>query len=673
MSVHSNTSQLAIGSTAQRQKSSMPDSLEIYKQELANAKEFKALRILQSLESRIQDGGSSAASSTTNGKQNLKPPPFVACTLCRQCKAKCVISDPASGQCDRCKACRSQCVFEGHKRGRKRTRGVTIEPAIQESGQDGSHVTSTATHPLHITSMDTDSDEDEDADMSSPNTQTSQSAAHPLQLISGSSRPLSLKTLLNPTSSGSQERAATKGSSMDRKKGDIVSRGIISLEMARKLFDFFFQALNPIILLFDSHLHTFDYIRSKSSFLFTTILSSAARFIAPSISSMLSTVVAEYSVQAIFGSRKTVETVQGWMMVYFWKSAKDKRAWTYVGLVCRTATEIGLDNTPMEDEPGATELQQRERRNCARTWMLTFMMDRAMASTVGRVIAGFTELRLISSMATDELTRGKHEKGSKEGDVTRKLLTMTSTNGDRFGNTRLHAIPLPRSAWHFSRSSSFIFAVDLQHSFNGFGPGLFDPKVQQAERYCLDLARQSLFQLKTIYDIDANILYHSQDSVSIMVAYAACFLRALLNSATFNDNERSEAFSLIAQTSDMFKRFSENTETTAALQADFLQSLAHHTDQALPSDVDLNLIQGFQDPTQVSQVDNDWLSSFMQVANLLSESNGLPNGDHPVNSPNPPNALLPQELYGTNLAELSDVDWDPVSASRRGIMLTFRS
>ncbi|WVW84362.1 hypothetical protein I302_106396 [Kwoniella bestiolae CBS 10118] len=620
MSVHSNTSQLAIGSTAQRQKSSMPDSLEIYKQELANAKEFKALRILQSLESRIQDGGSSAASSTTNGKQNLKPPPFVACTLCRQCKAKCVISDPASGQCDRCKACRSQCVFEGHKRGRK-------------------------------------SDEDEDADMSSPNTQTSQSAAHPLQLISGSSRPLSLKTLLNPTSSGSQERAATKGSSMDRKKGDIVSRGIISLEMARKLFDL-----------------------SKSSFLFTTILSSAARFIAPSISSMLSTVVAEYSVQAIFGSRKTVETVQGWMMVsksradghaddqvYFWKSAKDKRAWTYVGLVCRTATEIGLDNTPMEDEPGATELQQRERRNCARTWMLTFMMDRAMASTVGR------ELRLISSMATDELTRGKHEKGSKEGDVTRKLLTMTSTNGDRFGNTRLHAIPLPRSAWHFSRSSSFIFAVDLQHSFNGFGPGLFDPKVQQAERYCLDLARQSLFQLKTIYDIDANILYHSQDSVSIMVAYAACFLRALLNSATFNDNERSEAFSLIAQTSDMFKRFSENTETTAALQADFLQSLAHHTDQALPSDVDLNLIQGFQDPTQVSQVDNDWLSSFMQVANLLSESNGLPNGDHPVNSPNPPNALLPQELYGTNLAELSDVDWDPVSASRRGIMLTFRS
>lgn len=29
----------------------------------------------------------------------------------------------------------------------------------------------------------------------------------------------------------------------------------------------FMDSLNPIIMLFDPHLHTFDYIRSKSSFL----------------------------------------------------------------------------------------------------------------------------------------------------------------------------------------------------------------------------------------------------------------------------------------------------------------------------------------------------------------------------------------------------------------------
>ncbi|WVQ70474.1 uncharacterized protein L199_008701 [Kwoniella botswanensis] len=328
------------------------------------------------------------------------------------------------------------------------------------------------------------------------------------------------------------------------------------------------------------------------------------------------------------------------------------------------ATEIGLDNTPTEDQPGATDLQQRERRNCARTWMLTFMMDRAMASTVGR--AGFTELRWISSEATDELSRGRHQKETKDGDITRKLLndnlTRLSYDLDEWRSfwqieTSRHSSPPIYMAFltffelHI-RLTLNSFAVDLQHSFNGFSPGLFDPKVQQAERYCLDLARQSLSQLKTIYDIDASILHHAQDSVSIMVAYAACFLRALLNSSTFTENERSEAFSLIAQTSDLFKRFSENTETTAALQADFLQSLAHHADQVLPPEFDLNLNQGIHNLTQESQMDSDWLSSFMQVANFLSESTALPNE---VQSVNPPNALLPQELDGANLAELSEI------------------
>lgn len=48
---------------------------------------------------------------------------------------------------------------------------------------------------------------------------------------------------------------------------------------------------------------------------FTTMLSASAKFIAPSIMSILSSAVAEYSVQAIFGSKKTVETVQSWMVV----------------------------------------------------------------------------------------------------------------------------------------------------------------------------------------------------------------------------------------------------------------------------------------------------------------------------------------------------------------------
>jgi len=56
--------------------------------------------------------------------------------------------------------------------------------------------------------------------------------------------------------------------------------------------------------------------------------------------------------------------------MYFWKDPKDDRGWTYVGLLCRLAVEIGLDRTAMTDKPGAIEQETRERRNRIRTWML---------------------------------------------------------------------------------------------------------------------------------------------------------------------------------------------------------------------------------------------------------------------------------------------------------------
>lgn len=38
--------------------------------------------------------------------------------------------------------------------------------------------------------------------------------------------------------------------------------------------------------------------------------------------------------------------------------------------VARTAVEIGLDKTDMEDKLGNSIMDQRERRNRVRTWML---------------------------------------------------------------------------------------------------------------------------------------------------------------------------------------------------------------------------------------------------------------------------------------------------------------
>jgi hypothetical protein len=103
------------------------DLLEACRRELQSGSQVNALILLRGLESRIspsrhQDQTSSVPDvpeeKRTHSKR--KPTPFVACTLCRQCKAKCIKSDPLGPKCDRCKAAGCACVYETHKRGRKR-------------------------------------------------------------------------------------------------------------------------------------------------------------------------------------------------------------------------------------------------------------------------------------------------------------------------------------------------------------------------------------------------------------------------------------------------------------------------------------------------------------------------------------------------------------------------
>jgi len=118
---------------------------------------------------------------------------------------------------------------------------------------------------------------------------------------------------------------------------------------------------------------------------FTAILHAAARFVAPALDQRIAEAVQACSIQAIVSSQRSIETVQSWMVVsafnemgrkgaerqmYFWKAPSDDRGWTYVGLLCRLAVEIGLDRTPMTDRPGSSGRELREQRNRLRTWML---------------------------------------------------------------------------------------------------------------------------------------------------------------------------------------------------------------------------------------------------------------------------------------------------------------
>jgi len=125
------------------------------------------------------------------------------------------------------------------------------------------------------------------------------SAAHPLPFISGSHRPFTIQSILNPLSPAHDDRDFEISTNFDLTDeplgtetslgdlGDPISRHLVSLEMAQQLYALyvligsclclsfitvifnhsFFEKLNQIVMLFDPAMHTFEYVRRKSSFL----------------------------------------------------------------------------------------------------------------------------------------------------------------------------------------------------------------------------------------------------------------------------------------------------------------------------------------------------------------------------------------------------------------------
>lgn len=91
--------------------------LELCKKELSRASELKGVRIIETLEERLNgsptpsiaepSATAAAAAGPSNdagsaGKKRTKSAAAVACILCRRCKTKCIFSDPGAGRCDRC-------------------------------------------------------------------------------------------------------------------------------------------------------------------------------------------------------------------------------------------------------------------------------------------------------------------------------------------------------------------------------------------------------------------------------------------------------------------------------------------------------------------------------------------------------------------------------------------
>jgi hypothetical protein len=183
---------------------------------------------------------------------------------------------------------------------------------------------------------------------------------------------------------------------------DPISAGVMDENQAQVLWDLVFLRLNPFINLFDPALHSVNYVRTKCRFLFTTLLMAGAKFFKPECYRACQNLANEHAVRGFLEGWKSVEVVQAFACMTYWKEPEDTRTWTYIGYVwfilffpflsrltsflkaCRMAVELGLNKCVQQRNQRETEYQLRERRNRERTYLVLFVHDRSLSMQTGR-------------------------------------------------------------------------------------------------------------------------------------------------------------------------------------------------------------------------------------------------------------------------------------------------
>ncbi|KAM0789471.1 hypothetical protein ACM66B_000291 [Microbotryomycetes sp. NB124-2] len=162
---------------------------------------------------------------------------------------------------------------------------------------------------------------------------------------------------------------------MTLKSPDPVDLLILGEPEARHLFAYFMTELNPLIKILDPFLHTFEYVRSTSTALFTSMLTVASKYHRPDLHAALLN-----ETQHLHGRGQTecqggIGLVQGMAMLCYWKEPKDFTVWTKTGFIIRYGYTLRLHarrSTPLpEDELEARLVLDRER-----TWLNLICFER---------------------------------------------------------------------------------------------------------------------------------------------------------------------------------------------------------------------------------------------------------------------------------------------------------
>ncbi|EFQ99470.1 priB protein [Nannizzia gypsea CBS 118893] len=589
-----------------------------------------------------------------------------ACTPCRTVKMKCT-RDPDSASCNRCKRKSLSCFYESHRRGRKpgtklRPKAERLKaaglPALLSSAPPQDSSPAVTPEGIVGSSIDTRSPKriKSDTSFSSPDlpdkpiqpaitsdnplptklasiaqlTHPLSDSLAPFALLKKSSTPgnFSIANILNAENeSQAEEPSHWKDCLADDApidQNDPVLQNLINLPIAQGLFDSFFKYMNPFICQFDPVLHTVRYVRNRSPFLFTALLTVAAKVFCPALYVKLRE-HSEKLLHNIMGSgEKSLEVIQGVCLLTHWKESNDTRAWMFIGYAIRGALELGLNklkpsilDKPMQLVSGfEEEMELREQRSKERTWLVLFIYDRSLSLQLGmpsmismdplirnvqnwhqhayatpgidEMVTALTQLRIIGFELLDLFWLDPLHTSPDFMKKDEFILRLCNDELDRW-EARWHLVIDEADATLTQRFLVRFYGHHLRlllHSFqlqlsiaNGSAS---KPALWVCYASSLEMVRLIIDRLGT-----TSYLYYCQDSIHVMVAYAAVAIVKILLSfpGELPGEAENKVLDYILEASEYFSRQSPTDNTSCHYQGQFLANVVsqYRTSRDLPA------------------------------------------------------------------------------------------
>ncbi|KAF5545957.1 hypothetical protein FMEXI_5873 [Fusarium mexicanum] len=224
------------------------------------------------------------------------------------------------------------------------------------------------------------------------------------------------------------------------RKNDPVDMGLISRPSAQNLYEGFFKHFNCLVGLLDPNLYTFSYTRSRSSLLFTMILTISSRIFQPESHRHIRDHTESLLGRALLACDSAIENIWAIICMYHWKDANDTRGYTLIGFALRMAASAEWNMTRRSvsyETHESGELQVRQKRDKDRVWLALGNIDRTSSNFTDRPLSTTMVLEHVASRQWMGLTEWTYPLGDGKAVGGHELTCIASKVYESMMRTRV--------------------------------------------------------------------------------------------------------------------------------------------------------------------------------------------------------------------------------------------